>query len=82
MPGRTVRVSDAAHTALKTLAHADGVSLQEELDRAVEWYRRQRFLAEANAAFARLRADDKAWQEEIEERQAWDVTMADGLDSP
>ena len=80
MPGRTVRVSDAALDVLKTLAHADGVSLQVELDRAVESYRRQRLLAEANEAFARLRTDDTAWQEELEERQAWDACVADGLD--
>ncbi len=82
MPTRTIRISDETHRALRVLSHGDGLSLQEELDRAVEWYRRQRFLEEANDAFARLKSDDQAWQEELAERASWDATLADGIDRP
>ncbi len=37
------------------------------------------FFAELNSAFARLRRDKSGWKEEMEERRAWDATLADGL---
>lgn len=42
---------------------------------------RQRLLAETNEAYAALRADIKAWKEELQERALWDGTLADGLES-
>jgi hypothetical protein len=54
--------------------------MQEILEQAVEQYRRQRLLAATNAAYAALRADPEAWQALKEERAAWDVTLADGLE--
>ena len=39
-----------------------------------------RFFAEFNSAFARLRKDKGAWKEEQEERRAWDATLGDGQD--
>ena len=50
------------------------------LERAVEHYRRERFSAEFNAAFERLRADPVAWEEELAERALLEGTLADGLD--
>jgi hypothetical protein len=40
----------------------------------------EEFLEEVNAAYARLRADPKAWQEELAERQLWDRALRDGLE--
>ena len=37
----------------------------------IESYRRQLFLEDANRAFATLRNDSAAWEEEREEREAW-----------
>lgn len=76
----TVRISDQAHHSLKKMASEDGVSLTEELDRAVETLRRQRFYNRANEAYSRVREDDQAWEEIREERTAWDETLADQLD--
>lgn len=53
--------------------------MQEILEKAVELYRRQRFLDESNRAFAALRTDPKKWRAEQAERQAWDTTSADDL---
>ena len=50
------------------------------LDEAIEHYQRERLLDEANAAYARLKSDPKAWKEELAEREKWDGTMADGLE--
>jgi hypothetical protein len=52
--------------------------MQTILDLAIEGYRRQRFLREANAAYASLRSNPKAWKAELDERKEWDTTMADG----
>ncbi|MBW3625895.1 MAG: toxin-antitoxin system protein [Armatimonadetes bacterium] len=63
------------------MAESEGVSMQKVLDRAVEAYRRQRFLEEANAAYGALRLKPDTWREEQEEREAWEATLADGIPS-
>ena len=37
-------------------------------------------LEQGNAAYAALRADPNEWAEEMEERQAWEATLSDGID--
>ena len=54
--------------------------MQAVLERAIESYRRQRLLEEANAAYARLRSSPKAWSQEQKERRMWESTLADGLE--
>ena len=76
----TVRVDRQTHGALKELAASGKQSVQSVLADAVERYRRERFLAQCNADYARLRQDDEAWAEELEERAAWDATLLDGLE--
>jgi predicted transcriptional regulator len=71
----TVRISKETHRVLRELAQHEDTSLQAILERAIETYRRQRFLDEANRQFASLRADDDAWQAELNERSEWDNTM-------
>ena len=80
MPTETVRVSAGTHSTLKELAELTGQPMTVVLDRAVEAFRREQFLDECDRAYARLRADPKAWAEELAERAAWDVTLADGLE--
>ncbi|MCP4662143.1 MAG: toxin-antitoxin system protein [bacterium] len=75
-----VRISERSNAVIEELANVDGLSAQHVLDEAVEVYRRQRFLDDANRAFAALRNDPSAWAEEQEERAAWDATLLDGLD--
>lgn len=77
----TVRIAPETHSKLKELAEHIGESMPTVLERAVEAYRRQQFLEEANRAYAALRTDPQAWAEELEERRAWDATLADGLDA-
>ena len=65
---------------LRTIAEQTGQSMQDVLDRAVEEHRRRVFFDSLNSYYAELRQDPKAWAEELEERAAWDVTLADGLE--
>ena len=76
----TTRISDSTHQVLRRLAERSGESMQALLDKAVEHYRRQRFLEENNRAFEALRADASAWKGEQAEREQWEITVADGLE--
>lgn len=80
MASTTVRISKETQQALKELAKQEGKPMQEVLAQAIEAYRRQYILERTNAAYARLQSDPAAWQDEQDERQRWDVTLADGLD--
>ena len=79
MTTTTIRVSVETRDALHELAHTAGVSMQQVLEQAIETYRRQRLLAEANVAYAALREDAAAWDDLARERSAWDATLSDGL---
>lgn len=78
---QTVRITEEAHETLRNLAEKSGESMQTMLDKAIEAYRRHRVLTEANEAYARLRANSKAWKSELEERKAWEATVGDGLEN-
>lgn len=75
-----VRISESTHAALRSLAAEGGETLQAVIDKAVEEYRRRHFWDQVEAAAGELRMDSAAWQEELAERRAWDVTLADGLE--
>jgi len=79
MASETVRLHPRTHEKLKVLAEQSGEPMTEVLDRAVEALRRQRFVEECNAAYARLKDDPKAWAEEQAEREALDAANLDGL---
>ncbi len=75
----TVRINRTCHAKLQGLAEQANEPMVTVLEKAIEEYRRKRFLQTANAAFARLRKDRKAWQHEEQERNSWDATLSDGL---
>ncbi len=75
----STRISEPTRDVLRKLAEESGESLQAILDKAVEMYRRQRFLEESNRAFGTLRADAAAWKVEQAEREDWDITVGDDL---
>lgn len=77
----TVRISDISRNTLRKLAAKEGASMQAILDKAVESYRRQLFLEEVNRAYAALRQDQGTWMQIEREREAWDTTLEDGLES-
>ena len=76
----TVRISKQTHQVLRELADHEQASLQTVLERAIESYRRKRFLDEVNRQFGALRSDGDAWKLELEERSEWDITMTDETD--
>ncbi|MGA9381247.1 MAG: hypothetical protein WBV73_21020 [Phormidium sp.] len=80
MENCTVAIGSTSYKTLQEMAARSGESIQVILDKAIEQYRRQKFLEEANNAYAALRNNPEAWANEIEEREAWDVTLTDGLE--
>ena len=80
MSTATIRVSEKTHRTLARLSREIGTPMSDLVEQAIELYRRQRIIAEANIAYAALRTDPEAWTEVQAERAVWDVTIADGLD--
>jgi hypothetical protein len=77
----TVRISDSAHRVLRDLAHRESVPMQTLLDRAIEDYRRTKFLDAVNQSFANLCSDPSGWADEVSERQKWNSTTRDGIEN-
>jgi predicted DNA-binding protein len=75
-----IRITPQSKAVLRTLAEQEGKPMQAVLDEAIEHYQRDKFLDAANAAYATLRNDPKAWREEQAERALWNKTLSDGLE--
>jgi len=80
MSSSTIRINDKTFKALNEIVKSTGRSKQEILDKAVEDYRRNQFIKEANEAYSVLKKDTQKWQEETDERYEWDATLEDGLE--
>lgn len=80
MSTSNVRISAEGREILRELARKEKRPMAAVLERAIERYRRQKFLEETNASFAALKANRKRWKEETAERALWDRTNADGLE--
>jgi len=80
MASTNVRISSTSQEILRRLAREEKQPMQVILDKAVERYRRARFLNGANADFTALRNNSGAWKEVLAERRLWETTAADGLE--
>jgi hypothetical protein len=76
----TIRITNQSRETVRELARETGLRQQEILDLAVEAYRRQFFLKNANSAFAALHSKPAAWGAEQAERGAWDGALGDGIE--
>lgn len=77
----TVRISEKMHHSLRDLAEQSGESMQAVLERALEQYRRQKFLEDCQAAYANLQQDPEQLASYQKEVSAWDSALLDGLDA-
>ena len=75
----TVRISPHSHILLGELSRVTGSPMTEILDAALEGYRRQRLLDQANAAYEVLATDAAAWDSYRQEVESLDATASDGL---
>ena len=77
---RMVRVNADTHQTLRDLSARSGDSIPTILGRAVERYRRQQLLLEANEQWAAIMSDPDARREIEAEDRLWEATLADGLE--
>jgi hypothetical protein len=79
MAHTTVRITEEARELLREMAEAEGSSMQSILQRALEDYRRHRFLDEVNAGFSQLREIPGEWRILDADRGLLDAAISDGL---
>ncbi len=80
MQSVNVRISSQSYQILKSLSQDKGQSMQSVIDEAIEDLRRRKMLEATNEAFSTLKADKKAWKEELKERELWENTLSDGVE--
>lgn len=80
MASETVRIKPETHNKLREIAEREGEAMPAILEKAIEAYRRQKFLEDVNRAFDELHGDTKAWAQEQSERREWDAALGDGLE--
>jgi predicted DNA-binding protein len=73
----TIRVAVSDRDTAQGLAKQTGRSQMEIVHEALELYRRRQLLEDMNEGFAALRRDTDAWDEEVVERDVWDITLGD-----
>jgi len=69
----TIRVDEKIRAKLKILSKKEGVSIQSIIEKAVNFYQRQKFLDDLNKSYA--------VSKNTEEDALWDNTLNDGLDN-
>jgi predicted DNA-binding protein len=80
MATTTIRISKETQEVLRSLAAQEGAPMQVVLEKAIEAYHRKRLLEVGNLAYAALKDNPKAWEQELAERKVWENTLADGMD--
>jgi hypothetical protein len=76
----TVRISETSRNLLADLAQEADTSMTAVLDAALEAYRRQRFLAQAAAAYEAIAIDPDTAADYHREMSDLDGTASDGLE--
>ncbi len=76
--GALVRINPADKTLLQELANKEGESMPRILHKAIELYRRERFLKQVNEGYDRLNSDQGSLGTDSKERKAW-VAATDDL---
>jgi len=79
MPYCNIEISESSRSILHEISQQEKISTQTVLEKAIENYRRQYILTQTNKAYAKLKKNPQAWEEEIKERQSWENTLLDGL---
>jgi hypothetical protein len=76
----TIRVSRSTHELLRDLAAKSNTTITAVVDEAVLDLQRKRFWADFNAACEAIAADPAALADLRREDEAWEATLADGLE--
>ncbi|MBI3184432.1 MAG: toxin-antitoxin system protein [Myxococcales bacterium] len=77
----TVRIEQSTLSTLREIARQEDEAMPAILAKAVEAYRRSRFIERINAGYAELRKDEKALRAYERELGSLEQTVADGLEA-
>lgn len=75
----TAKISPKTALILERLQRRYHMPKTVLIDLALKKYEAQILLEEINEGYARLKADKKAWEDELKERQELEGTVGDGL---
>lgn len=76
----TIRVTQKAYNTLKDVAEQEHASIQDTLEKLLEEYATRKFFADLSQAVAQAKERPGVWEEELVEREEWEVTLSDGLE--
>lgn len=65
----TIRISTDLYKDLKSLSENEKITIQSILETAINKVKRESFIKQMNKAYENLRNDEKAWNEELKERE-------------
>ncbi len=77
---KMMRITDITAKTLEKLVKMIGKSKTAILEKAVEEFMREQFLKKTNEEYAKIKANPQLWTIELQEREEWDATLADGLE--
>lgn len=80
MNTQTVRITKSDHAVLARLARQSGKTMTTLLGDAIEALQRETLLQRTNEGYVALKNNREQWEEEMQDRQCWDVTLSDGLE--
>jgi hypothetical protein len=74
-----LRINERTKAALRSLAQERGEPMSRVVEGLVEAARTEQFFAAADASYRRLRGEPEGWAAELDDRDAWESTLGDGL---
>jgi hypothetical protein len=81
MESLTIRVSRSTHDLLRELASRSNETITSIVDKAARELQKKAFWEDFNASCMALKANPDAWADLQKEDEAWEATLADGLEN-
>ena len=75
----SIQISTHTRDMLDQLSKDSGKAESEILEDALQLYSDREFWKNTDAAYWRLRQDNAQWNDELDERKLWEMTLADGV---
>ena len=77
---QTARISQKSDHIIQEMVKLTGLNRVEIIESALESYRHQERMRLLNDSFLKLRNNQPAWKEELEERNELEGTLGDGFE--
>ena len=76
----TVRIDDETNQVINAMSRTLSKTKKDILKDAVYQYRKIIFFKQVDNEYAELQSNHQEWEEELQERSEWDITIGDGID--